>query len=596
MITLARAWLNRRDSPGSPSSGDCDYSDFDSRPHLAMPIHLRLSVSLLACWLLLVGIDVRANPALEGYANEAAFQERLKKLDESDLARVTSLGKTVGGREVSLITLGSGDIENRPAILIVGNVQAAQVVGSEAVLRMAERLVAQAATDDKIKRLLGERTLYLLPQPSPDATAKCFVGPFREPQGNATITDDDRDGERGEDPPEDLNGDGWITIMRIEDTAGEYIPHPDDPRVLIRAEPTKNERGKYRVLTEGRDNDGDEKWNEDAGDGVAFNRNFTFNYPAFKSGAGPNQVSEIETRAIADFCFDHPHISSVWTITPEDNLLQPWKADGAKDKARIRTTILSGDAAYQDYLAGLYQKLREPKGLPGSPGGEGSYSEWGYFHYGRWSYASRFWWIPPVEVKPAEGEKEKKSEEKRGAEDLHALRYFAEQRIDGFVNWTPIEHPDFPGQKVEVGGFKPFYRTNPAVGLIDELVGKQVDFIVQVQSLAPKLTFNALKAQSLGGGVVRLTAKLQNDGYLPTMPEMGEVNGQAYPLQIAWSVPEKTIWLQGAARSRLPRLVGQGGQIERTWLLRLPEPVVKELRVKVYAPSVGSVDATVEVK
>ena len=40
--------------------------------------------------------------------------------------------------------------------------------------------------------------------------------PFREPAGNARKTDDDRDFEFGEDPPEDLNGDGWITQMRIE--------------------------------------------------------------------------------------------------------------------------------------------------------------------------------------------------------------------------------------------------------------------------------------------------------------------------------------------------------------------------------------------
>ncbi|HTN74446.1 MAG TPA: M14 family metallopeptidase [Pirellulaceae bacterium] len=559
---------------------------------------MRISLLLI---LLLTGVvlgtvpQAWANPALEGYSNQAELAARLEKLKAIPNVRVTSLGKTLGGRDLPLITLGAGQVDDKPAILIVGNVSPGHLVGAEVVLRLAEKIAAQASGEPWAK-LLTQRTIYLLPQPSPDTAEKCFVKPYREPQGNARPTDDDRDGEQGEDAADDLNGDGWITMMRIADPAGEYLPHPADARVLIKADPTKNERGIYRLLVEGRDQDGDEQWNEDTSGGVNFNRNFTFNYPAFKPHAGINQVSELETRAIADFCFDHPNIAAVWTMTPEDNLLQPWKADAQKDKARIRTNILANDAGHQDYVAGLYQKLVKNNGLPNSPAGEGAFSEWAYFHYGRWSWASRVWWVPTIEEKPAEGEKAPKSDEKRGADELNALRYFADRKIDGFVDWAPVEQPGFPGQKVEVGGFKPFYRLNPPAGDLDGLVAKQHEFLLQALALSPTLQITEQKAEALGSGVVRLTLTIQNQGYLPTMPEMGDVNRQAYPLQISWKVPEKTTWLQGTARSRLPRLTGQGGQVERTWLVRLPEPMPEALTVTIAAPSVGSITQSIPLK
>ena len=41
------------------------------------------------------------------------------------------------------------------------------------------------------------------------------------------------------------------------------------------------------------------------------------------------------------------------------------------------------------YNAEQYRKLHGGKDAPGSPKGEGSFSEWAYFHYGRWSLAAR---------------------------------------------------------------------------------------------------------------------------------------------------------------------------------------------------------------
>jgi hypothetical protein len=558
-------------------------------------------ICLIACALLALPAALSAadeNPALRNYSNDDALGQQVASLASSEFVTATSLGKTLGGREMHLLMIGSGKAEEKPAILIVGNVHAPHLAGGELALRVARQLAEKAKTDANIKELLERHTFYVIPRPNPDGSEKCLSSqPHFEHEGNARQTDDDRDFDVGEDPPDDLNGDGWITMMRVADDTGQYMPHPDDPRVLIKADAKKNERGRYRLYVEGKDDDGDEQFNEDAASGVSLNRNFTFRYPSFDRAAGPHAVSEIESRAIADFAFDHPNIAVVFTFTPEDNLMNPWKPNTSAEGGRIKTTLLSADAPYQDFIANSYQKAHGGKSAPASPPGEGSFSEWAYFHYGRWSLAARGWWIPQVAAPAGDKAGEKKpSDEKRGADDINALRWFAEQAIDGFVAWTPVEHPDFPGKRVEVGGFKPFYQLNPPAAELDALAERHFQFLTQLPSVLPRIELRSAKAEPLGGGVYRVSATVVNNGYLPTMSEMGRVSQQAYPLQIKLDLPADTQWIQGSPRVELGKLDGNGGQAERTWIVRLLSPAPATAKLKVWAPAVGSHEIQVELK
>ena len=68
----------------------------------------------------------------------------MKELDASDLVAVTSLGRSVGGRDIWLLTMGTGKTDDKPAIAIVGNVQGSHLAGGEIALRMARKLVEKA--------------------------------------------------------------------------------------------------------------------------------------------------------------------------------------------------------------------------------------------------------------------------------------------------------------------------------------------------------------------------------------------------------------------------------------------------------------------
>ncbi len=565
--------------------------------------------------------------AVEGYANFDTLQLQLEQIAHSPLAKLSVLGRTREGREVFLLTVGKGKVDERPGILVLGGLDAAQLFGSELAVRVARQLVERAGSDEETARLLERVTFYVVPRASPDACEFFFIRPFEERTTNTRPTDDDNDGRVDEDPPSDLTGDGWITAMRVEEPTGRYVEHPDDPRLMVRADPEKGERGRWSLHVEGIDEDGDGQLNEDPIGGVAFDRNFTFRYPYFEPGAGPYQVSEPETLAVADFAFGRRNIAVVFTFTAQDNLFHVPKGESAEKQGRIKTKLLEADAGHLARMAKLYRELHGGADAPPSPEGKGSVSDWAYFHYGRWSLAARAWWIPSqehteprtdpeVDEPPAEDvasdddaddaseeppaaeppPSEKPSDDERGRDELRALAWFEREGIDGFVPWQPIEHPDFPGRRVEVGGFKPYLRTNPPIGELDALDGKHVDFLCRIAGMLPKLRIAEVKTEPLGGGVWRVAATVVNEGELPTFPQMGEISRQTQPAQIAIDLPDGASLVTGYPRRRLPTLAGHGGHASETWLLRLTPGADRKLRLRVWAPAVGSAKKTVSLK
>ncbi len=539
---------------------------------------------LVVFGLLLAFLSPVCAQPIQDYANYEAASTRMRQLAESPIVRLSSLAKTASGRDVWLLTVGNGQMHEKPAILILGHVHSSHPVGGE----LAERLVgliAEGANEEPFKTLLQKYTLYVIPRPSPDNLRGFFSKPYRQLAGNARPTDDDRDGTQGEDPSEDLDADGVITQMRVADPTGPYRLHPDDPRLLIKADRQKGEQGRWALYSEGRDNDGDGRFNEDSGDGVAFNKNFPFQYPFFQDGAGPHQVSEPETQAVADFAFDHPNIAAVFCFTLEDNLFHPWKTDRKAQQQRIKTTLHTDDAPYLNRLAQIYKKLHGGKNAPRSPEGRGSFSEWAYFHYGRWSLAARAWWVPAV---PAENKDRQASGDKRASEERNALRWLEQRKIAGFSEWTKIEHPDFPGQTVEVGGFHPFVRLNPPADQLQPLAQKHAQFVAELAKMLPQVKLTKPRVQPLGGGVYEISVTVINDGALPTMSKMGEITRQAYPLQLAIELPKEVTLVKDSPRTTIKPLAGSGGHSRHSWLVRGPQKQQLTVSVSVSAPAVGS--------
>jgi len=347
--------------------------------------------------------------ATEYYDNKS-LGRRLSSLAEGNpgLVRVDSIALSIGKRKVWLIELGKGtkqDRQTRPAMLVVAGIE----IGCTAAVTWIEQLVEQYQDDAETARLLQTTTIYIVPRLNPDAAEHFFARLKLETSSNDKPVDNDHDGLLDEDGPEDLNDDGLITWMRIEDPDGEYILDPKDDRLLLKADHLKSEIGTWRYLREGVDNDHDERWNEDGAGGVNFNRNFPYDYKFFAEDAGVHQVSEAETRALADFVVEHPNIALVVTYGSADNLSKAPEGAEPAGRREPMTGIHQDDAGYYRVMGELY---REAIGLEKELEGAsmpGTFSDWMYFHRGRLSLAAKPW-SPAVAVEITEAAEEEEKE------------------------------------------------------------------------------------------------------------------------------------------------------------------------------------------
>jgi len=313
-----------------------------ARPAAVLPV-------LIVLGLALAGVPAGAQ-APPKYRDHAGLTKALQALagTAKATARLESIGKTRGGRDIWALEIanpGGVPKDKRPALLIAAGFEGDHLAGSEIALSVAEALLKGAGADPAIKQRLDACTFYIVPRVNPDGAEGFFAAVKTGRRTNTAPRDDDNDGRVDEDGPEDLNGDGLITVMRVNAPGGEYMIDPEEPRLMKRADPKKGESGAYRLFTEGTDNDGDGFINEDPPGGTDINRNFAHEYPYYKPDAGPHMVSEAESRALMDFVVVHRNIAAVLTFGESDNLIVPPTSAGRLGPARELDLVRFAEAA-----------------------------------------------------------------------------------------------------------------------------------------------------------------------------------------------------------------------------------------------------------
>ena len=577
----------------------------------------RREMSLVLVALALMGTaGVRAAE----YGDWQSMAQQLAGLAQKDpnLVRVRELAESRGKRKVWLVEVGVGsdqDRNTRPAVLVVAGSEGNDLVGPFTTVSWVERLMNQYRQDPPTAELLKRTTVYVVPCLNPDASERFFTSPKIETGGNNVPRDDDHDGLIDEDPCEDLNGDGLIMMMRVEDPEGEYVLDPNESRLLLKADPLKGEKGVWKLLPEGIDNDRDKRWNEDGPGGPNFNRNFPHNYEYFAAEAGLRPVSEAETRALADFVVAHPNIGIVLTYGAADNLRQTPKAAKSPGRAKPMEAVDEKDAGYYETFGKLYRKAiglgREMECLS-EPG---TFGDWMYFQRGRLSLAVRPWDValarailePKKEHAPAQDDKKedassdpnavkadkksRKSQDKQGEEERLQLKWFDEHAPEAFVSWQAVEHPDFPGRRVEVGGYRPFALTNPPVAMLAGIAAKQGDFLTDLARKLPRIGISKIECRLLADSVYEIQIHVVNTGWLPTALSHGETTQEVYPTRVVLEL-EPECFLAGAKTTFLPTLAGSGGTAKARYTIHVVNR--REVRFQVVSMLAGRVEAAVE--
>ena len=575
------------------------------------------SISLVLVALVFSSLAAASPAAL--YHDEEALTTALRLLERGNArASLTALATTAGARDIHLLTVSPSRAAGAtPAVLVVGNPLGTTPLATEAALGLARRLVS-----DEISGRAAAMTWYLIPSLNPDGAAGFFATPRVCDGVNARPEDDDRDGARDEDGPRDLDGDGLIASMLLPDPAGAWLLDDDDPRLPRKADPAAGERGLYRLLTEGDDDDGDGRYNEDGPGGAVPGRNFPHGFTHWQTRNGPWAASEIESRALLEFAFAHPEIAMVLVFGETNTLKAAPTADPTTDprvmkhkpprwlarEAGLDTQkmysvaellaigreafnrpnlteddVLSylslgpaaspppSDRKWWDAVSTAYGDSLKAHG-PDAPrvdpttSGSGSVEAWAYYQYGTPAFAVDFW-TPPLPVAPTDslsaGEAPPDTTA-TGDPSLKALATLGDRALDGagFRPWREVELAD--GTKVLTGGEAPFAMRTPAPAMIDSVLAAPLAFLATLPDWLPRLDGIELEIESRGSDLWDVVATVANGGRIPYPTAQGRRSRVPQPVAVTLDGAEI---LEGRARQVIKQVPAMGSASVR-WLVR----------------------------
>ena len=436
-----------------------------------------------------------------------------------DLVDLYVAAKSFSGRDIYQLTVTNkktGKHTDKPAMFLDGNRHSGEVTAAESAFWMLHHMLTNYGIDSEITRLLDHFTFYFRPKNNPDGSL-LYLMTAQSLRSTVRPYDNDGDGLMDEDPAEDLDGDGWIRQMRIKVPKGEgrYIIDPIDPKGRLMKMAPAGE-GVYNLMTEGVDNDGDGRINEDGIGGLDLHRNYVENWRPMaeatgrgytQGGAGAYPLSEPETRSLVVFLLEHPHISVMNTMdttvpmhlrppstSPSEERMYPedlelYKYFDEKGK-EISGYERAGDV-FQDYGRGRPLFGHSP--------------DFGYWYYGAIWYGDELWNGGRVGDYDGDGR----------TTEWDRLQYNdKELKVSRFQEWTKTRHPVFG--EVEVGGWDPkFFRQNPPPEILEEWAEKEARFNLMLAGSLPDVVLHDPVITEKDGEYT-ITVEVENRGHIPT--------------------------------------------------------------------------------
>ncbi|MFT4709619.1 MAG: hypothetical protein ACJAZ8_001829 [Planctomycetota bacterium] len=435
------------------------------------------------------------------------------------------IGHSVEGREMRVYTLNNpatGPADTKPAMWIDGNIHGNEVQGGEAVVYTAWYLLENAGHNARVDSLLERSSFYLLPSVNIDGRASWFDEAHNPHSSRTGVkpTDNDRDGLFDEDGPDDLDGDGQIVQMRKHVPGeGTHNLDPEDPRILIPV-PTNDTgaKGDWIMLgSEGIDNDGDGRTNEDGKGGYDMNRS----WPAMwmpehiQRGAGPFPLYWPETRCIAKFLVEHTNIASFQSFHNNGGMIL--RGPGAESYGTYpRADIRVYDEIGKDGegLLPFYNYMIIWKDLYSVYGGEVNFA---YETLGIISFTNELWTSDRMSPDARYGQSQKD-------------RLWADDHLTmgaGFVDWHPFEHPVYG--EVEIGGFRKDVGRVPPSYLIEEMLHRNALFCIRHAEAMPEVQIRSAEVTDLPGGLYALDVTFENLREIPTRTALASQKGIGIP-------------------------------------------------------------------
>ncbi|MBI2388340.1 MAG: peptidase M14 [Deltaproteobacteria bacterium] len=444
-----------------------------------------------------------------------------------ELVRLRSIGESLEGRPLWLVTIGPQPDRIRPSAWVDANMHATELCGSSVALAIAEDVIRLHLDPDApchelpegVRARLRDVLVHVLPRISPDgAESVLTTGRYSRSAPR------DRRPNRGHPRwlGEDVDGDGLALLLRKVDPTGELVESRDVPGLMLPRR-IDDEGPFYKVWPEGTIENftGDVPDPSFLGDNdVDLNRNFPFMWAPEPQqvGAGPFAASEPESRAIIEQTTRSPEIFA-WIDfhTFGGVFIRPLGHEPDNKMDRGDLALFRQIARWAEELTGYPTVSGHDDFLyePDKPL-HGDLSDFAYHQRGAVSYVVELWDLfAQLGIERKKPFVDHYSHLTR--EELERLgRWDREHNASRLVRpWRPVDHPQLGA--VEVGGLDTRVGiSNPPYDQLPEVCRRHAAHALRVIALAPAVVLESCAITEVGGGLRRVDVTVANHGYLPT--------------------------------------------------------------------------------
>jgi murein tripeptide amidase MpaA len=531
-----------------------------------------------------------------------------------DLIQVSTIGKSHEGQPIWLLTLtnqATGPDIEKPAVWIDANIHATEITGTTSAIYIAYHLLTGYAKDEQITHQLDQSVYYIVPRVNPDgATWAMAPNPRYVRSGVRPYPWEEKDEGLF---TQDINGDGKILQMRIEDPNGDWKVSSLDPRLMEKRAPNENGGTYYRLLPEGMLEDFDGYLIKVARplEGLDFNRNFPFEWrtEGEQHGAGPYPTSEPEIRALVECVIKHPNINLAITFhTFSRVILRPYSTKADDDMNSEDLWVFKKIGELGSKITGyrcvstFHDFKYHPKEVT-----TGAFDDWMYDHQGVFTYTIELWDLPTEA-----GIKDRKWIEwwldHPHEEDLQILKWVEEHASpDAYMEWKPFTHPQLG--KIELGGWNNMFTwRNPPLSYVESEVKRHYPFMLSLVEMLPHLSINNLGVKKIGEDKFHLNLVVENTGFLPTFTsQQGKTRKSSRPVRVELVLPEGASLTSGKHREELGHLEGRSNKLDlgandadsptdnrarKEWVIQAP--VGTKIVLKILSERAGSITREVE--
>jgi murein tripeptide amidase MpaA len=506
---------------------------------------------------------------------ETALQEWSQAYPK--LISLAELGKSYEERPIWLLTVTnqeSGPDTDKPAVWIDANIHATEIAGTTTALKLIHTLLTEHGKDHDITRLLDTSVYYIVPRLNPDGAELAMDEIPQYVRSGVRPYPWDEKGEGLHS--QDIDQDGRILQMRIQDPNGNWKISSLDPRLMERRGPDEHGGEYYRILPEGSLEDYDGYLIKLAKSyyGLDFNRNFPLDWrpEADQQGAGPYPASEPEIKALVDFITNHRNINAALTYhTYSGVILRPPSAHPDEEMDANDLWVYKAIAKRGSELTGypnlsVYHDFRyHPKEIT-----TGAFDDWVYSHLGVFAFTVELW-----DIVGRAGIKERKYIEwfrdHPHEEDLKILKWADENAAEGaYVDWYEYDHPQLG--LIELGGWNNFYTwRNPPQHFMGEEAERNIPFALALGYMLPNLEVHTLKTTRISEGTYTLNLVVDNTGFFPSYTSnQGRKRGVMREVRIELEIPEGVKILNGKQKSVLGHLEGRSNKIGQAFITATP--------------------------